>query len=219
MFLTQNPFPWESDPEKWKERIRKSIGVVLFNILLIIPIFAMGDAFTREFAYKYSMEDWPSLFEIVSQFLFFLFVEDLVFYWVHRSLHHPKLYWIHKKHHEYNITITLAATYAHPIEFVMGNGFPFSIGYVILASFTNVHMVTICCWTVYRYLETCETHSGYEFPWAQMSFLPFKVDTYYHDFHHSMNSGNFCSQYSFWDGIMGTNETYRNELKKKGKND
>ena len=189
---------------------------VLFNVLIFTPLLISIDAFTQEFRYKYSIEDWPTFWVIVKQFIFFQLVEDFTFYWSHRFLHHPKLYWIHKKHHEYNISISLAATYAHPLEFFLGNGLPFSLGYMILSYLTDVHLITIFVWTAYRYLETTEGHSGYEFPWAQFTFVPFKLNTNYHDFHHTMNSGNFGSQYCFWDTVMGTNQVYKEHLKKKG---
>ena len=65
--------------------------------------------------YEFSLESWPTTFEIVWQFLLFLIVEDTLFYWGHRMLHHPKLYWIHKHHHEYHQTIGFASQYVHPL--------------------------------------------------------------------------------------------------------
>ena len=88
------------------------------------------------------------------QFIFFMLVEDLLFYWSHSMLHNPKLYWIHKKHHEYNITVTIAATYAHPLEYLLGNAVPTGLGYHILAKFTPVHYVSIIAWLVFRLFET-----------------------------------------------------------------
>ena len=133
---------------------------------------------------------------------------DMSFYWSHRLLHHPKLYWIHKQHHQYNITISLAATYAHPLEFIFGNVIPYSLGFLILKNFMGVHIVSILIWNFYGVLDTSEGHSGYEWDWCQLSFLPWKLKANYHDFHHTHNSGNFGSSFGLWDTLMGTNKDY-----------
>ena len=128
---------------------------MLLNSIILTPAFTAFDLLTHGFHYTYLMEDWPTTTQVIGQFMFFLIVEDVTFYWSHRLLHHPQFYWIHKKHHQYNISITLAATYAHPIEFILGNALPFGIGYRLLSDVTNVHLVTIIVWSVYRLIETC----------------------------------------------------------------
>lgn len=65
--------------------------------------------------YEFSLEKWPSTFELIWQFSLFLVIEDILFYLSHRLLHQPNWYWIHKYHHEYRQTISLAAHYVHPI--------------------------------------------------------------------------------------------------------
>ena len=92
---------------------------VLFNMFILNTAFTAVDVYFGEYRYKYSLEDWPAIPTTVCQFFFFLFVEDTAFYWSHYTLHRPQFYWIHKKHHEYNITISLASTYAHPIEYIL----------------------------------------------------------------------------------------------------
>lgn len=92
---------------------------------------------------------------MITQFFMWMFLEDILFYWSHSSLHNPKLYWIHKKHHEYNIAVTIASTYAHPLEFIFGNAIPTGIGYHLLAKVTPVHYVTIIAWMTFRLFETC----------------------------------------------------------------
>ena len=188
--------------------LRKTIGTVLFNNLFILPLTLLASLSVRKLEYKYTLEDWPTGIEIFLQFMFFLFMMDMSFYWSHRLLHHPKLYWIHKQHHQYNITITLAATYAHPIEFIFGNIIPYSLGFLILKNFTSVHIVSIIIWNFYGILDTSEGHSGYEWDWCQLSFFPWKLKANYHDFHHTHNSGNFGSSFGLWDTLMGTNKDY-----------
>ena len=129
-----------------------------------------------------------------------------MFYWSHSTLHLPAFYWIHKKHHEYTRTVSIAAVYAHPIEYMFGNLLPSGMGVVLLLPFTTVHFVTFMCWLVYRVFEAVDGHCGYDWTWGQLSFFPWRLRPEYHDFHHSHNCGNYGSMFWFWDALMGTNK-------------
>ena len=163
--------------------------------------------------YKSSLEEWPTPTRMLGQIIFFIFFEDLGFYWTHQMLHKPQFYWIHKTHHEYNITLTIASTYSHPIEYFFSNVLPTGYSYHLLAKFTSVHYITIIVWLTLRLIETCDGHSGYDWSWGQLSWIPWKLDPDYHNFHHSQNVGNFGSMFSFWDNIMKTNKEYRKAVK------
>lgn len=91
--------------------------------------------------------------------------------------------------------MSIAAAYAHPIEFIFGNMVPAGIGYVVLNLFTPVHFVSVVVWLTFRLVETCEVHSGYNWGWKQLSFLPYKAGPKYHNFHHSQNVGNYGSMF------------------------
>ena len=148
-----------------------------------------------------------------------MFFEDIGFYWVHKILHNPSLYWIHKFHHEHYNTVSIAPTSAHPLEYILSNVIPTGMGLSLLANFTPVHFVTIFIWFTYRVFETCDGHCGYEWSWGSNSFLPFKLDSDYHNFHHAYNCGNYGSMFVFWDNLMGTNQEYKkfaDKIPKKG---
>lgn len=116
-----NPWPWESDPEKWKIVLKKTIKNNLFSHFVIIPTILVLDTLVGV-KIRFDMESFPEYKEILAQLIFFMICEDFLFYWSHRALHHPKIYpIIHKQHHEYNITVSIAAEYSHPLEFVIAN--------------------------------------------------------------------------------------------------
>ena len=52
--------------------------------------------------------------------------------------------------------------------------------------FCGFHVLTWWVWLAWRLFETYEGHSGYAFPWLHADV------TVYHDFHHTMNKGNYC---------------------------
>jgi sterol desaturase/sphingolipid hydroxylase (fatty acid hydroxylase superfamily) len=151
------------------------------------------------------------------QFIVFLAVEEVTFYFAHRLIHLPQFYWIHKDHHEYNVTIALAAQYAHPIEQILANSIPAGLGYKMLSKVYPVHMVAIIIWLSFRLFETCDGHSGYNWPWGQSQLLPFSAGGSYHYFHHKQNVGNYGAIMTIFDTIFDTNKDYNKyeDLKKK----
>lgn len=146
-----------------------------------------------------------------------MILEDTVFYWVHRTLHHPKLYpLIHKKHHEFYTTVSMSAEYAHPIEYAFGNVIPVFVAAKLLGS--RMHLVTVATWLIMRVGETVDGHSGYEFSWSPYRMLPFASSSEYHNYHHSHNIGNYESWFSVWDTICGTNKSF-NKFRKEVENE
>lgn len=136
-----------------------------------------------------------------------MFMEDLSFYFAHRSLHVPFLYKkIHKIHHEFNNTVSIASSHAHPIEYLFGNSIPMSLGYLILGN--KCHFATYMIWIVLRIFETIDGHCGYEFSWSPYRLLPLSGSSEYHNFHHSHNIGTFCSFFTYLDTLFGTNKEY-----------
>ena len=91
---------------------------------------------------------------------------------------------------------------------MFGNAIPFGLGYKLLSKVCPVHMITIFVWGVYRIIETCDGHSGYDWTWSISRLIPFGAGSDYHNFHHSRNKGNFGSMLMFWDTFWGTNIDY-----------
>jgi len=67
-----------------------------------------------------------------------------------------------------------------------------------------------------RISQTMEGHSGYDFPLPISVLLgnPFSLMPVmgtcaaYHDFHHSHNTGNYCSFFTVWDSVFDNNADY-----------
>jgi sterol desaturase/sphingolipid hydroxylase (fatty acid hydroxylase superfamily) len=213
--VSDKPWPWESNPEQLNQLLKKTFKVLAFSHLVLIPGMTLLDGLNGP-TMRMDLESMPSVKEIVFQLIFFMICEDFMFYWCHRTLHHPKLYpYIHKLHHEYNITVSIAGEYAHPIEALFGNMIPMSIGPKLLGS--KVHVYTYLVWAVFRLVESVDGHSGYEFSWSLSGLIPLSPISSYHNFHHSHNIGNYGSLFTFWDTLCGTNTHYYEHQKKKDK--
>lgn len=147
----------------------------------------------------------PPIQIILRDFIVFIAVNDTMFYWAHRMLHHASIYkYIHKQHHEFKTPIGISSKYAHPIEDIIANTLPTILGPI----FMGTHAYVFWLWLFIRLLETIDAHSGYSFPLSPFHALPFQGGAERHDFHHSHNVGCFGSFTIFWDWICGTDQAF-----------
>lgn len=203
-------WPWYSDPN-WDAKWRHAMNVTLKNNFIWAPAFSGLLAYGGFGKGRTTTAEIPSFPVFLAQILFFILVEELVFYIIHRIMHHPKLYpKLHKIHHEFNNAVTLAAEYAHPIEYILGNMLPIGVGPTLL--FRRFHYLSMLTFLTMRLIFSVENHCGYDFPWAMTRPLPFESTAHYHNYHHLKNNGNYCSASMIWDSIFGTNDAYFEEL-------
>jgi len=205
--ISHKPWPWEEDPIKWSATLRKTLKSIAINIFVVQLGILYMDTLSH-FHFKFDLESFPSILTHMWQIFLFMIVEDFIFFMTHAALHQKFLYWIHKQHHEYNVTVSLAAEYSHPIEFVLANMIPTGLGFRLLSIFYPVHMSTIMMWIFIRVWETTDGHCGYEWSWSVFRLLPMSGSAEYHNFHHSHNVGNYASFFSIWDTVFGTNKYY-----------
>eukprot|EP01135_Chromosphaera_perkinsii_P004770 Nk52_evm1s296 gene=Nk52_evmTU1s296 len=208
--IQMKDWPWKRGPNeraRWFSLVRKSIATVTINHLcLSLPsLYLSYDNVHNWNLMKFDLESFPEWYTVAFQITCFMIIEDTLFYWGHRTLHHKSIYaYIHKVHHTYNCTIGIASEYAHPFEFVVANLIPFTAGPLLF----RAHLFTFWMWFILRIGETIDGHCGYEFTWSPYRLLPFSGSASHHDFHHSHNRGNFASFFTWWDIMMGTDETY-----------
>ncbi|KAL6557232.1 Methylsterol monooxygenase 1-1 [Orobanche minor] len=183
--------------------------VVKTFVLAVIPLQIFSFPLIKMIGIRTSLP-LPSGPEIFLQILAYFVVEDYANYWMHRLLHQKWGYEkIHRVHHEYTAPIGFAAPYAHWAEVII-------LG---LASFLGPfiapgHMVTFWLWMIVRQMEAVETHSGYDFPWSPLKYIPFYGGAAFHDYHHYVggrSQSNFASVFTYCDYIYGTNKGYRYE--------
>ena len=102
----------------------------------------------------------PSLGRFAADFAFGLIFREILFYYVHRLFHHPKLYpWIHKKHHRFTVPIAYAATYCTFTEHVLANTIPVVLPHTLL----NAHVVSRWAFVGYEIFQSVIDHSGFYF--------------------------------------------------------
>ncbi|TNV76918.1 hypothetical protein FGO68_gene12031 [Halteria grandinella] len=215
--LKTEKWPWKENTIEWKQLLIKSIALVGVNALVIFPCMlyllqvVSGFNTTQTFA----IEDLPSKITILWQYIFASYVDDIGFTLSHRLLHIPFFYkHVHKVHHSYTQAVSISATYAHPVEYALGNMLPAGIPTLLMGK--RQHFFTFCVITIVRVIGTSTGHSGYDFPWVFWDVLPMRGTAKYHDYHHSGGdfSGNYSGASTIIDTVWGTNKKYYREYKK-----
>ncbi|KAM4900051.1 methylsterol monooxygenase 1 isoform 2-T3 [Sylvia borin] len=156
----------------------------------------------------------PRWYILVGQCFGCAVIEDAWHYFLHRLLHHKRIYkYIHKVHHEFVSPFGMQAEYAHPLEtLILGAGF--FIGIVVFCN----HVVLLWAWVICRLMETIDVHSGYDVPLNPLHLVPFYAGARFHDFHHMNFIGNYASTFTWWDRLFGTDSqfiAYQEKEKKK----
>lgn len=192
------------DPKLTKKTLEVIGGSHLFSIpyirYIMWPVFCWGGGLTLT-------GPMPPAHVVALQIFGSMLLEDTLFYWVHRALHHRLLYAaIHKQHHEYKITYAYAFEYSSALEQTLANVIPTYAG----AFFFNMHIGVLMLWLFLRIWETADAHSGYVLPWSPWNqVLAIQGGTARHDYHHSHNMGAYGSLFKFWDWAMGTDKAFR----------
>ena len=204
------PWPWNTD-DNWKPKIKKALLVNIFNHVILAGALGYLGTKAEVAKFKTKLEEMPSFPVFVCQVLFLIVVEDFTFYCSHRFLHQPWIYkYVHKQHHEFYNSIVITSEYAHPFEYILGNFLPSTLGSILMMGRT--HLLSMIIFITLRLIETCEAHSGYDFPFSLTKYLPLSCSPSYHNHHHLTNIGNYGSFFMVWDSVFGTNSYYYQTL-------
>ncbi len=118
------------------------------------------------------------------------------FYASHRFLHRP--WWmrrVHAVHHEFRTSTALAAEYAHPVEFIIGNFGTMAVGVIILAP----SLFTIYVYAALGTFTFVAHHCGFAIPWISSPV--------HHDWHHFRYVEAFGT-FGVLDHLLGTGKEY-----------
>lgn len=203
-------------PETFEGQWKCLKGILFNHFFIQLPLICGTYYFTEFFNIPYDWERMPRWYSTLARCLGCAVIEDTWHYFLHRLLHHKRIYkYIHKVHHEFQAPFGIEAEYAHPLEtLILGTGF--FIGIVLLCD----HVILLWAWVTVRLLETIDVHSGYDIPLNPLNYIPFYTGARHHDFHHMNFIGNYASTFTWWDRIFGTDvqyHAYTEKMKKLGK--
>ncbi|MDZ4725303.1 MAG: sterol desaturase family protein [Leptospira sp.] len=176
----------------------KSIFLFILNSILLFclsvifwPLLSLS---------QINLSPFPGFIISILQILFFLMLDDLLFYFYHRHLHSPFLYHkVHRIHHSYRHSSVLAAIHFHPIEYILIS-LSFYSGPLLLGA--NVWVFYM--WIFLRQWIGVSGHCGYKFPWEWQKHIPFHSGNQFHYLHHKYPNRNFGLFFDLWDRIFST---------------
>jgi len=141
---------------------------------------------------------WFPLSIIVS-----MFIHETYYYWLHRLMHHPKLYKkVHKIHHDSKITSVWTAFSFHPIE-----GFLESLIMPAIVMIIPMHLYAILFHLTIMTITAAINHLDVEiYPQNLFGNLLGKhvIGATHHSHHHRFYRYNFGLYFTFWDKWSGT---------------
>ncbi len=142
----------------------------------------------------------PAWYVMLGQLVLFLFLDDFLFYWMHRLLHvRWLLRHVHGVHHRIKNPCAMDGNYFHWLEFVL-------IGSLALLGplLVGCHVAVLWIWIIFRQFQAADGHSGYDFPYNPLRLIPLYKGPAYHDFHHARFKGNFAGFLPYLDRWFGT---------------
>ncbi|SHK77914.1 Sterol desaturase/sphingolipid hydroxylase, fatty acid hydroxylase superfamily [Chitinophaga jiangningensis] len=132
-----------------------------------------------------------------------LVIHDTYFYWMHRTLHHPKLFNLtHLLHHKSTNPSPWTAYSFHALEAVAEGGVVLVLVFVM-----PMHPLSLALFNIAALIINVYGHLGYEImpKGFRKSFL-FEIlnSSTYHNLHHAKFKGNYSLYFRIWDRVMGT---------------
>ncbi len=164
-------------------------------LILQTPLRAYTQLYTN-------LSDYPRWWVPLS-ILLSLILHDTYFYWMHRTVHHPRLYRrVHLVHHQ-SVNPSPWASYSfHFFEGVLE-----ALVAPLILLLIPMHPLSLFLFTLASFSINVYGHLGYEIAprWFRHSWLFELLNTStHHNLHHAQFRGNYGLYFRFWDRLMGT---------------
>jgi sterol desaturase/sphingolipid hydroxylase (fatty acid hydroxylase superfamily) len=182
-----------------KSELINSLFTLLVSTLLILLIYflkALG--YTKIYS---DINEYPVFFAY-GGFFIFLLLDDTWFYWIHRFLHHPRIFkYIHKVHHK-SIDVNPFTS----LSFHWAETFLLTFWIVPVSMFFPMYLPAFGILQIWGLIDNLKSHIGYEFfpSWWNKSFGILMTSSTHHNMHHSKFNGNYGVHFRIWDRLLGT---------------
>ena len=203
IFYVWLPEQWQqrkiSQKDYRKDQFRKevfwsTVTALIFAVSGSATLLLWQKGYTKVY---FNVPDYPIWWLPVS-LLIAMTLHETYYYWLHRWMHHPKIFRIvHKVHHDSNITSPWTAFSFHPIE-----GFFQAIFLPLLLVFLPMHLYVIILQLTIMTFSSVINHLDIEvYPKNfHKHFLgKWLIGASHHSLHHKQFKYNYGLYFTFWD--------------------
>ena len=164
--------------------------------------------FQQDFTKVYvSIQDYAIWYLPVS-FILYAVLHETYYYWLHRAMHHPKIYkTVHKAHHNSIAPSPWTAFSFHPWEALLE-----SLILPVLILLIPIHPIVLGCYLLVMTISSVINHLDIEiYPkWMLHSTIGKQfIGATHHHFHHEEFNTNYGLYFTFWDKWMNTESRKR----------
>ena len=182
-------------------------STAMMSLIAAVVLFSPLRSYTRVYA---DVGDYGIFYLVLSVFLA-LIVHDTYFYWMHRLLHHPRIFrYAHLTHHKSTNPSPWTSYSFHIIEAAVEGAV-----LIVLVCLLPMHRFAILGFVFLGFVINVYGHLGYEVmpKWFRGSILFQWINTsIHHNLHHRKFQGNYGLYFRFWDRMMKTeNPSYVSE--------
>lgn len=193
----QQRFPASKDLQR-----EIAYSVITIFVFAAVPVLMLQTSFVQYTQYYKNISDYSLTYFCFAFPLMFLF-HDTYFYWMHRLMHHPKLFKLfHVVHHKSTNPSPWAAFAFQPTEAIIEAGV-----FAVLIMIMPLHFWHLFGFFLMMMLYNVYGHLGWElYPkgFNKHWFGKWLNTSVNHNQHHQFFKGNYGLYFLFWDRLMGT---------------
>jgi 4-alpha-methyl-delta7-sterol-4alpha-methyl oxidase len=136
----------------------------------------------------------------VAQVVLFVYLDDALYWLMHRGMHSPWLFRrVHRVHHRIHRPTAISGHDMHVVEYAATAALML-VGPMLVGA----HVTVLYAWIAVRQWEAAEGHSGLHLPFSPLSWLPGGRGADAHDLHHAKVHGNYAGILGWVDEAAGT---------------
>lgn len=199
-FVLNKIQPRQAKRENFKSEIKNSVLASL--VFAVIGVIVLYSPLTHYTLIYQKIDSYPTWWLPLSVALS-LIIHDSYFYWMHRLLHHKKIFkQVHLEHHKSTNPSPWASYSFHVLESITEGGV-----LVLLAFVLPMHPLAVFLFILLGFMINVYGHLGYEImPRGFRGSVLFEVlnSSVHHNLHHSKFKGNYGLYFRIWDRLCKT---------------
>ena len=178
-------------------------SVITISIFALVPLSILHVPQIAMHTTYYTHISDHGWFYFFAAFPIMFLIHDTYFYWMHRIMHHKKLFKaFHLVHHQSTNPSPWAAYSFHPLEAIVEAGV-----FVVFLFTIPIHQLHLYFFFFFMIVYNVYGHLGYElYPkWFSKHWFGKWINTSVsHNQHHQYFKGNYGLYFTMWDRWMGT---------------